>query len=215
MGDNEASQIKDVVVKWPRSACIAASISLVAVGCGGGLSLTEYVDDLNAMEARASDQAEALEEESAQDADFTPQDLQAVLMRAGEIRIEIQEAADDIEPPEQVADLHDLIFDWHTNFMAAEEALALRAATSEDTDADWTALSASPEMSAYREAIADGKEICDDFQAKLDATADRGAFVDVPWVPSDLVEVVEAVLGCEWFPENPEDIYRWPPASTG
>lgn len=215
LGDNGASQTKDAAVSRARLACIAVAIALVAAGCGGGLSLTEYVDDLNALEARASSRAEALEAESTQNADFTPQDLQAVLLRAGEIRIEIQDAANDIEPPEQVAELHYLIFDWHARFMATEEALALRAATSEDTDADWTALSASPEMAEYREAIAEGKRICDDFQAKLDATADRGAFVDVPWVPSDLVEVVEAVLGCEWFPDNPGDIYRWPPVSTG
>ena len=25
-------------------------------------------------------------------------------------------------------------------------------------------------------------------------------------------EVVERVLGCVWFPENPEDVYRYPPA---
>jgi hypothetical protein len=27
-------------------------------------------------------------------------------------------------------------------------------------------------------------------------------------------EVVEAVLGCAWFPEDPEDVYRYPPATS-
>jgi len=191
------------------------AISVVAVGCGGGLSLTDYVDELNAMEANASAQAETLEGESPQNADLTPQDLQDILVRAGEIRIEIQAAADDIDPPEQVAALHDLIFDWHGRFMATERALASLAATTEDTDDGWTSLSASAEMSAYRDSVSEGKQICDDFQSRLDATADRGAFADVPWVPTDLAEVVEAVLGCEWFPEDPEDIYRWPPPTNG
>ena len=31
------------------------------------------------------------------------------------------------------------------------------------------------------------------------------------WVPAEMKEVVEAVLGCAWFPDNPEDVYRYPP----
>ena len=34
-------------------------------------------------------------------------------------------------------------------------------------------------------------------QAKLDATAARGAYADTPWVPGELKEVVDAFLGCD------------------
>ena len=44
--------------------------------------------------------------------------------------------------------------------------------------------------------------------AALDATADRGAFVDVPWMPSELSEIVEYALGCGDQPANPQDAYR-------
>jgi hypothetical protein len=57
------------------------------------------------------------------------------------------------------------------------------------------------------------KQICDGFQARLDATAAGGAFADTPWIPSEMKEVVEAALGCQSFPEDPEDVYRYPPAS--
>ena len=69
-------------------------------------------------------------------------------------------------------------------------------------------------MAAYRAAIAEGKQVCTGFQADLDATAERGVFTDTPWVPGELKEVVEAVLGCQWFPEHPEDVYRYPPPPT-
>ena len=69
-------------------------------------------------------------------------------------------------------------------------------------------------MAANRDAIAEGKRVCTDVQAQLDATAARGVFADVPWVPAELSEVVEAVLGCEWFPENPQDVYRYPPPAN-
>jgi hypothetical protein len=142
---------------------------------------------------------------------LTPQDVEAGLERAGLIRREVEEAANAIEPPLSVGDLHDLIFDWHAKFMAVEQALAVRAGSAPDTAAGWEALSDSEEMAAYRTAIADGKEICAEFQAELDATAERGAFADLPWIPVQITEAVEAVLGCAWFPDHPEDVYRYPP----
>jgi hypothetical protein len=143
--------------------------------------------------------------------DFTPLDLQAILEGARVIRIDVKEATDDIEPPKQVADVHDLVFNWHTRFIPIEEALAIRAGTAADTAVDWEKLSNSPEMEAYRAAIAEGKQACTDLQAKLDATEEREVFADTPWIPGELKEVVERVLGCGMFPEHPENVYRYPP----
>ena len=68
----------------------------------------------------------------------------------------------------------------------------------------------SAEVEDYRNALVEGKQVCIDFQSQLDATADRGQFADTPWIPTELSEVVEARLGCELFPENPEDVFRLP-----
>jgi hypothetical protein len=197
-----------------RSGSSVATVCILLVsGCGGGeISLTEYVDRINDVEYRASRQAEELVANAEQITDLTPQDLQAGLEQAYAIRIEVKDATDDIEPPEQVADMHELIFDWHTRFIDIEQALAARVGTAEDTATDWAELSSSSEMAAYRTAIVEGKEVCDEFQAQLDATAERGDFADVPWLPTQLKEVVVAVLGCDWFPENPNDLYRYPAA---
>ena len=132
---------------------------------------------------RASEQGEALAAEAEEIVDFTPQDLQAVLEQARVIRIEVNEAIDHIEPPEQISDIHNLIFDWHEEFITIEEALAVRAGTTPHTAAGWTELSDSPEMAAYRAAIAEGKQVCIDFQSRLDATEERGVFSDTPWIP--------------------------------
>lgn len=184
---------------------------LLAACSGGEISLTEYVDRLNAIELQASQQGDALANQAEQTDDFTPLDLQAILEGARVIRIDVKEATDDIEPPKQVADVHDLVFDWHTRFIPIEEALAIRAGTAADTAVDWEKLSNSPEMEAYRAAIAEGKQACTDLQAKLDATEEREVFADTPWIPGELKEVVERVLGCGMFPEHPENVYRYPP----
>ena len=116
-----------------------------------------------------------------------------------------------IEPPEQVVELHTLLWSWHAEFIAIETALAERIGETPDTAAGWTSLSDSTEMASYRASIAEGKQVCLDFQAQLDETEARGAFEDVPWLPGELSEVVNAALGCEWFPEDPESVYLYPP----
>jgi len=188
---------------------------VLLAGCSrGGMSLTEYTEQLNAIELKASQQGRALANQAEQTDNFTPQDLQAILASAREIRVDVKEATDAIEPPQQVAEVHNLVFDWHTSFISIEEALAIRAGTAADSAVDWEKLSNSPEMEAYRAAIAEGKQACTDLQAKLDATEERGAFADVPWIPNEMQEVVERLLGCVWFPEHPENVYRFPPPAN-
>ena len=200
-----------------RITLLAVGLGLLGSGCSQDdtATLTEYVEQVNAIAAQAGERAAALLAEGEQVTDFTPQVLQAGLERGvQEIRSPLQRAADAIEPPEHVNELHDLMWEWHARFITIEEALAERAGAAPDTAAGWTALSDSPEMADYRRAIAEGKQVCTDFQTRLDATASRGVFADVPWVPAELSEAVEAVLGCQWFPENPEDVYRFPPATS-
>jgi hypothetical protein len=38
--------------------------------------------------------------------------------------------------------------------------------------------------------------LCLEFQSRLDATAERKIFAEVPWIPADLKEVVSLVVGC-------------------
>ncbi len=202
-----------------RFMLVGMSLVLTVSGCGGSeMSLTEYVDQLNAINKRglqqylellASPQGEVLvAAEAAQITDFTPQDLQVGLEGVIEIAVAVKEAADAIEPPEQVADLHHRLFDDKFTFF--EEALAARAGTA----ANWEELSESPEMEAFRAAMAEDKQACIDFQAELDATANRAVFADTPWIPGFLKEIVDAVLNCEFVPEIPEDMFRPPPTST-
>jgi hypothetical protein len=201
-----------------RFVPLAFGVTLLLGGCGGGeTSLTEYVEQLTAIMDRAVQQGEALVAspqgavlvaEGAQLNEFTPQDLQVALERVGRIEVESREAAAAIEPPQDLTDLHNLFFD--TRFASAREALAARAATA----TTWEELSATPEMAAYRNAVTVDKEACIDIQAELDATAQRGVFVDNAWIPGELKDVIDVVLGCATFPENPEDILRPPPNSA-
>jgi hypothetical protein len=192
-----------------RNVLVGVCLAVMVSACGGDeMSLTEYVDGLNAIEGRATPQVEVLWVEFQQIA--TPSDVKTLLERMTAIRIEELEASEALDPPEQVADLHYLIFDWQATTVPVEEALAARASTV----ADWEEFSQSTEVTAYRAALAEGKTVCGEFQAKLDATAERGAFADTPWIPGEMKEVVEAILGCDTFPEDPEDLFSFPPTTS-
>jgi hypothetical protein len=204
------------MVSVRRSVSLVLCSTLLLGACGGGeVSLTEYVDQINAIAIEAGEKGAALIAAGESVEDFTPEHLRAGLERGlTEIRVPLQAAADVMEPPDQIADLHDRMWDWHGRFIVVEEALAERAGVAEDSDAGWRALSDSPEMAAYRTAIGQGKRLCTDLQAELDATSERGVYADNPWLPPRMKEVVNAVLGCEWFPEDPENVYRYPPPAS-
>lgn len=197
---------------------------LMLAGCGGGeLTLTEYVEEINAIFDTATAKYERIVESpeglvlivgqgehfgfdtrGAQLTDFTPTDLHVALVQVAGIQVAALAAAAEIEPPEQIAELHALYFRE-----LPISQLAARAATA----GTWEELSETPEMAAYRNALAADNDVCADFQAILDATAARGVFEDVPWMPSELTEVVDYALGCDVLPANPQDVYR--PAGPG
>jgi len=193
--------------------------ALVLSACGGGeMSMEEYVESVDAIFQSAIGQYEdiiespgglvlvvgqgdhlGLDDQGLQLSDFTPQDLHVALEKVAEIQAEAMEAAAAIDPPRQIAEIHALYF---RELPLAE--LAARAGTA----SDWEELSESPEMVAYRDALEADNQVCADFQATLDATADRGVFADVPWMPSELSEIVDYALGCGLQPPNPQDAYR-------
>lgn len=134
---------------------------LLASGCEGSgeLSLTEYVEQTNVLAERASREGEAIVGDAQRVSEFTPQILQDGLERGVALRTTLQEAVDGIEPPDQIADLHNLMWDWHEQFIPIEAALAVRAGATEHTEEGWNGFSDSAEMVAYRMALANGKQV--------------------------------------------------------
>ena len=138
-----------------------AWIALLISACGGGeMTLTEYVDSLNAIveqarqqyeELAASAESGVLAAEQDQLSEFTPQDLQAALVHVRQIEALVDEGTSAIDPPEQVAELHNLFFDFDSEFISAQEALAARAGTA----VDWNELSNTPEMAGALAGLAD------------------------------------------------------------
>ncbi len=198
-----------------RRVWIGLSLLVMLGACGGATSpLTDYVESLNTIIEEARQQYEALVEspeggvlvaEPGELAGFTPQDLQIALGKVRIVEAGVEEATAAIDPPPQVADLHHRFFDFDSEFIAAQEALAERA----ESALDWNELSETPEMAAYRAALAQDKQECVAAQAEVNAIAEgRESFADTPWIPAELKEVFEVAFACDGYPAHPEDVYR-------
>ena len=206
-------------MKWTRIASLTLAAALLLGACGSDeMTLTEYVERVDAIFERGLQRYEVLvaspegmvlivgqgahlgfDTGGASLTDFTPRDLHVALVQVAEIQEEALASAAEIDPPDQVAELHELYFRELPIWPLADRAEA--AAT-------WEELSETPEMEAYRNALAADNEACAEFQSRLDATEQRGAFADLPWMPSELTEIVDYALGCASLPQNPQDAFR-------
>ncbi len=107
---------------------LALSVALTACG-DNELSLAEYTERIDSAATVAGEGGEELFAEAADMVDVTPAQLQAFLERSlGKVRIPLQKAVDELSPPDQLADLHNLMWDWHAGFITAEQAVASRVA---------------------------------------------------------------------------------------
>ncbi|MCP4224552.1 MAG: hypothetical protein GY773_14535, partial [Actinomycetia bacterium] len=96
-------------------------VGLLLFGCGGGgLSLTGYVDRLNVIDDRILPQTEALISEL--ERSTTLRDVNATMERMVALRIESVQATEALDPPEQIADLHQLFLGWEKRLLPIEEA---------------------------------------------------------------------------------------------
>lgn len=199
--------------RTPAVAVLALVVSLA--GCGSGeMSLDEYAERVDEIVGDAyqswqdlvsSPDGAVLVADAGGLAGFHPSDLGSALERLIEIEEGVLAATAEIDPPDRIEDLHDLLFD--SAFTQVERALASRAATA----ADWAELSATAEMAAYRTALAEDKARCEAFEGHLEGTTGAASFEGMPWVPSGMTEIVEILLDCDGYPDDPAAVYR-PPA---
>jgi hypothetical protein len=175
-----------------RSALVVGCLTVMLVACGGGgLSLTEYAERLDVL---ALELGGLLDAGDIQMSAGTPtlEDAQEVLTSAVAARSGFQEGLTALDPPEGFADVHSDFVEVHSRIIAAQEAFASRAATA----ATLEELDQSTEAEAYRAIGTEAASLCQEFRARIDATADREVFADAPWIPGEMKEVVEVTFRC-------------------
>ncbi len=166
--------------------------------------MAEYGERLEEIRTTYAPRAEAAWTDFLKLPDPSPQDVKTLSDQEVAVRVEIETALRELDVPGEVADLHELLADWTEAMRQAGTALGTRAGSS----GSWDELLSSAEYLTFEETLTGGAALCNEFQAKLDATAARGAFADTPWIPGDLTDVADAVIGCETIPEDLDDVFR-------
>lgn len=177
-----------------RGASAAICLTLILVACGGGLTLTEYAEQVEALAAEAGTGLDTLDAQ--RDARGPSVEGEIVYWDSRvSVRNEFLEGFSALDPPDEVADLHELALGIFGRLTAAEDAVATRAATL-DTVADIDALWASAEIKAWQAVDEEGVVICQVAQGEFDETDQRVDLQDVPWIPSEMKEIVGIAFGC-------------------
>lgn len=185
-----------------RVTVIVAAVLLVAQCGGANPSVSEYVDALNAMNEEFSPQGEANYFEFTSVAEPSLDDLRSLLEANVALRVDVQDALESLDAPAQIEDLNDSWVRWHAGFLEASEAQSARAATV----ASWDEFLNSSEFDAWGASMRDGAVLCADIEARLNSTEAEDMFAGTAWMPSELTEVVHAVIGCENFPDDLDDL---------
>jgi hypothetical protein len=175
-----------------RAVLAGASLAIMLAACGGPMTADEYVEDLNVLVATGRSDFAAATVVYNQLAEPTLADEVAFLKQEAAIRREFLEGFEALEPPESIAEVHQLLGDAFTRLTVAAEDLAASAGNSNSMEeAEQT-----PEFAEYRAANDDGARVCLNVQAKLDDLAASGeVFADSPWL-AGLSLAVRAVIGC-------------------
>ena len=56
------------------------------------------------------------------------------------------------------------------------------------------------------ETLEEGSSLCDEVEGRLNDSDSQELFAGTAWMPSDLADVVHAVIGCESFPEDLDNV---------
>ncbi len=173
---------------------LAACAALMLAGCGGSPSASEYAAKLGVWATGIDARLDAgWEEFSAQPRNSEA--TQAYLDTRVALYVEAIEGFDALDPPATLTELDSAIRDWLERLRAAEEeraALAATIGTTVEMDQIWQ----GPATQAVVAAEEEGVLLCLAAQAEFDATEQREELADVPWIPSDLKEVISVALGC-------------------
>jgi hypothetical protein len=181
----------------PKRALLAGiGLALVAAGCGGSLTASEYVEELNVIASDANSLFEPVVASYNEISAPTIEDDTAFLREEIAIRRRVNDPLNALQPPEFLADIHAQILQMSTWQLTAAEALLPVAESSNS----FHEMNRSAQFADYEAANGFGSEVCAEVQGQFDELADtEDAFADVPWIPDQLSVAVNAVLGCGDF----------------
>lgn len=178
-----------------RRGLTGIGLLLLIAACGGGdLSLSEYNAQGSTLVAVMEERISTLDAEwDAQTP--TMERVKTYWDHRVAARVETLEGLQALDPPEQIEDLLGTGLDLFSKLTAAESALAARVSTFDTVTgpSEWWDTTEGRAVRAVDEEI---DAFCFIVQARYDATIERVALAEVPWIPVDMKEVIQIDIGC-------------------
>jgi hypothetical protein len=169
---------------------------LLVTACGGDSStLSEYNQRGMALVAAMEKQISALDAEW-NSHEPTVERARSYWTKRIEARDEALQGLEVLRAPDELTDLLGHGLDLFTEQITAEKALAIRV-ISFDTVTGPEQWWNTPEGKAVQALDDEINAFCQVVQARYDATIERVILSDVPWIPSDMKEMVQIDIGCE------------------
>jgi hypothetical protein len=167
---------------------------MLTAACSSSPSVAEYAEDLEALVTTMNSRLDESDAELAETPNL--EEIKSYATERMAARSAFLMGLRELEPPEDVGDVHVTAIGIMERLTASESVLADRVLgwqSERDIEAIWE----TPEGIAARAADAQAVELCLAAQADFNQTAERAELEGVPWIPSDMKEVILVAFGCE------------------
>jgi outer membrane murein-binding lipoprotein Lpp len=178
---------------WRALTVLTLSVALVVAACSSEPSMTDYAGDVESLVSTMNARIDRLAVEMEETKDM--EEIKRLFEDRVQARYDFVEGLGALDPPADADDLHRAALGIVGRLADAEAALAASipsTGTVNASDSIWE----TPEGLAARAADEEAIALCRAAEAELDATAYRSEFEGVPWIPSEMKEVVQVVFGC-------------------
>ncbi len=174
-----------------RRLAVATAVVLLLGACSNEPTMTEYAEEVETLVVTMNARLDALDAELGETQDLD--EIKRYATERIEARRDFLAGLEELDPPTDAAQLHAAALDIMGRLAEAEATLADRVLvmeTASGIDAIWD----TPEGRAARAADDEAIALCQAAEAELDR--DRAEFEGVPWIPTEMKEVVEVAFGC-------------------
>ena len=171
-----------------------AMLGLLGAACNSGTTLSEYAAEVEAIvetHNMGMDENDLWLDSEEQ----TIERVHTYATRRLELRTSFLSALEDAKPSREAEELHTAALATIQSLVEAETVLfdnAVSAASLDELGDLW----ATPAGQVARDADARVVAICRAAEAAINSTEERQALVGMPWVPTELQEVVNVAFGC-------------------
>jgi hypothetical protein len=167
-------------------------VMVSACSDGDATGMAEYARKVEDLVTTMNRSLDMLDAEAARE--VTIESEQRRWTERSRVRRTFLDALEALEPPSEAVDLHGTAVLIIEDLTRAEEALAERAASIETMD-ELLGMEDSPEYRAFLAVDERAVAICRSALAEL-ATPEQAMELEMPWVPTEMQEVVSVWFGC-------------------